>query len=192
MITLRQRLALFLAGLLAASALSSCAEGNLSRLHNARTGAIGIGPTGEFPSGHALSHSKPESPEELQVHRAVQRGVERALDDSRAFHYVPFAQMKQVPSHLNPFIERAEVKKFAATNRLDAVVRVWVTPDRKRQSVTIGFLAHVRSGKVVASDLATAHGAVPPLKNSTASASLSAWEKTAYEATQKALAKVRG
>jgi hypothetical protein len=188
--TLHQRLALFLAGLLTAAALSSCAEGNLSRLHNARTGAIGIGPSGEFPSGHALSHSKPDSPEEQQVHLAVQRGVERALDDSRAFHYVPFAQMKEVPSHLNPFIERAEVKKFAAANRLDAVVRVWFTPDCKRQSVTIGFLAHVRSGKVVASDLATAHGAVPSLKNPTAS--LSAWEKTAYEATKKALAKVRG
>ena len=190
--TLHQRLPLILAGLLTAAALSSCTEGNLSRLHNARTGAIGIGPTGEFPSGHALSHSKPESPEEQRVHQAVQRGVERALDDSRAFHYVPFAQMKQVPSHLNPFIERAEVKKFAAANRLDAVVRVWTTPDCKRQSVTVGFLAHVRSGKVVASDLATAHSPVPPLKNPTARAALPTWEKTAYEATKKALAKVRG
>jgi len=190
--SIRQRLTLFLASLLAAAALSSCTEGNLSRLRNARTGAIGIGPTGEFPSGHALSHSKPDSPEEQQVHLAVQRGVERALDDSRAFHYVPFAQMQQVPSRLNPFIERAEVKKFAAANRLDAVVRVWVTPDCKRQSVAIGFLAHVRSGKVVASDLATVHGPVPPLKNPTARASLPTWEKTAYEATKKALAKVRG
>lgn len=190
--TLLQRLPLFLASLLVAAALSSCAEGNLSRLHNARTGAIGIGPTGELPSGHALSHSKPHSPEELRVHLAVQRGVERALDDSRAFHYVPFAQMKEVPSHLNPFIEHAEVKKFAAANRLDAVVRVWATPNCKHQSVNVGFLAHVRSGKVIASDLATAHGPVPPLKNPTARASLSNWEKTAYEATKKALAKVRG
>jgi hypothetical protein len=190
--TLLQRLPLFLAILLTAAALSSCAEGNLSRLHNARTGAIGIGPTGELPSGHALSHSKPHSPEELRVHQAVQRGVERALDDSRAFNYVPFAKMKQVPPHLNPFNERAEVKKFADANRLGAVVRVWVTPDCKRQSVSVGFLAHVRSGKVVASDLATAPGPVPPLKNPTARASLSAWEKTAYEATKKALAKVRG
>ncbi|MBN8418909.1 MAG: hypothetical protein J0L73_08345 [Verrucomicrobia bacterium] len=190
--TLRQRLPLFLVSVLAAAALSSCTEGNLSRLHNARTGAIGIGPMGEFPSGHAMSRSKPESLEELRVHQAVQRGVERALDDSRAFNYVPFAQMKQVPSHLNPFNERAEVKKFAAANRLNAVVRVWVTPDRMRQSVSVGFLAHVRSGKVVASDLATAHGPVPPLKNPTARASLPVWEKTAYEATKKALAKVRG
>ena len=190
--TLLQRLPLFLASLLDGAALSSCTEGNLSRLHNARTGAIGIGPTGEFPSGHALSHSKPESPEDLRVHASVQRGVERALDDSRAFHYVPFAHMKQVPSHLNPFIERSEVKKFAAANRLDAVVRVWVTPDCRRQSVNVGFLAHLRSGKVVASDLATAHGPVPPLKNPTARASLPTWEKTAYEATKKALAKVRG
>ncbi len=190
--TLLQRLPLFLASLLTAAALSSCAEGNLSRLHNARTGAIGIGPTGEFPHGHALSHSKPGSPEELRVHAAVQRGVERALDDSRAFNYVPFAKMEQVPSHLNPFIERAEVKKFAAANRLGAVVRVWVTPNLHHQSVSVGFLAHVSSGKVVASDLATAHGPVPPLKNPTARASLPTWEKIAYEATKKALAKVRG
>jgi hypothetical protein len=188
--TTRQRLSLFLVSLIAAAALPSCTEGNLSRLHNTRAGAIGIGPSGDLPAGHP--HFKPESPEELRVHLAVQRGVERALGDSRAFNYIPFAKMKQVPPHLNPFNEHAEVKKFAAANRLDAVVRVWATPDCKRQSVSVGFLAHVRSGKVIASDLATAVGPVPPLKNPTARASLSAWEKTAYEATKKALAKVRG
>lgn len=187
-----QRLTLFLVGLLAAAALSSCTEGSLSRLRNVRTSAIGIGPTGDLPSDRPLTHFKAESPEELRVHQAVRRGVERALDDSRAFNYVPFAQMKEVPQHLNPFNERTEVKKFAATNHLTAVVRVWVTPDFRRQSVSVGFLAHMRSGKPVASDLAQAPGPVPPLKNSTARASLPTWEKTAYEATKKALAKVRG
>ncbi|WP_395738953.1 hypothetical protein [Prosthecobacter sp.] len=186
--TFRQNLLL----LLAAAALSSCTEGNLSRLHNVRTGAIGIGPSGEFPHGHAQSNARPGSAEELRVHAAVQRGVERALDDSRAFNYAPFSSMKQVPSHLNPFNERSEVKKFAAANRLGAVVRVWVTPNFHRQSVSVGFLAHVRSGKAVASDLATAPGPVPLLKDPTARASLPTWEKTAYEATKKALAKVRG
>jgi hypothetical protein len=186
--TFRQNLLL----LLAAAALSSCTEGNLSRLHNARTGAIGIGPNGELPSGHALSHAKPHSPEELRVYQAVQRGVERALDDSRAFNYAPFSQMKQVPTHLNPFNEHAEVKKFAAANRLAAVVRVWTTPNLHHQSVTVGFLAHIRSGKAVATDLATAQGPVPPMKNPTARAALSTWEKIAYEATKKALVKVRG
>lgn len=100
--------------------------------------------------------------------------------------------MKQVPPHLNPFNERTEVKKFAATNHLAAVVRVWVTPDFKRQSVTVGLLAHMRNGKTVASDLGNASGPVPPLKNPTARSSLPTWEKTAYAATKKALAKVRG
>ncbi len=190
--TTRQHLTLFLVGLLAASALSSCTGGSLSHLRNVRTGAIGIGPAGELPSDRTLTHFKSESPEELRVHQAVRRGVERALDDSRAFNYVPFAQMKQVPPHLNPFNERTEVKKFAAANHLAAVVRVWVTPDFKQQSVTVGLLAHMRSGKTVASDLANAPGPVPPLKNPTARASLPTWEKTAYAATKKALAKVRG
>ncbi|WP_395747142.1 hypothetical protein [Prosthecobacter sp.] len=190
--TTHPRLTLFLAGLLAVVTLSSCTEGSLSRLRNVRTGAIGIGPTGSLPSDHPSLRLKPESPEELRVHQAVRRGVERALDDSRAFHYIPFSQMKEVPQHLNPFNERAEVKKFASTNRLEAVVRVWVTPSLKHQSVTVGLLAHGRSGKPVSSDLATAHGPNPPLKNPTARASLSTWEKTAYEATKKALAKVRG
>jgi hypothetical protein len=187
-----QRLALCLVGLFAAAVLSSCTEGSLSRLRNVRTGAIGIGPTGDLPSDRPLTHVKSESPEELRVHQAVRRGVERALDDSRAFNYVPFAQMKEVPQHLNPFNERTEVKKFAAANHLTAVVRVWVTPSFKRQSVSVGLLAHMRSGKTIASDLAQAPGPVPPLKNPTARASLSSWEKTAYEATKKALAKVRG
>ncbi len=174
------------------AALSSCTEGSLSRLRNVRTGAIGISPNGEFPSDHPTRLFKPESAEELRVHQAVQRGVERALDDSPAFHYIPFAKMQQVPHHLNPFNERSEVKKFAAVNRLEAVVRVWVTPSFSHQSVTVGLLAHGRSGKPVSSDLATAHVPSPPLKNPTARASLPTWEKTAYEATKKALAKVRG
>ncbi len=190
--TTRQHLTLLLAGLLAAATLSSCTGGSLSRLRNVRTGAIGIGPTGDQPDDRPLTHFKPSSPEELRVHQAVRRGVERALDDSRAFNYVPFAQMKQVPENLNPFNEGAEVKKFAAANRLTAVVRVWVTPNIKKQSVSVGLLAHLRSGKTVASELAQAPGPVPPLKNPTARSSLSAWEKTAYAATKKALAKVRG
>ncbi len=175
-----------------ASCLPSCTEGSLSRLRNVRTGAIGIGTNGELPSDHPLRHFKPESPEELRVHQAVQRGVERALDDSRAFNYVPFAKMQQVPQHLNPFNERSEVKKFAAANHLAAVVRVWVTPSLKHQSVSVGFLAHMRNGKTVASDLSQAPGPVPPMKNPTSRASLPTWEKTAYAATKKALAKVRG
>ncbi len=188
----RQRLTLFLASLLTVAALSSCTEGNLGRLHNVRTGAIGIGPTGSHPGDRSLPHFKPESPEELRVNLAVRRGVERALDDSRAFSYTPFAQMKQVPLRLNIANQRSEVKKFAAVNHLNAVVRVWVTPDLKQQSVSVGFLTHVRSGKAIATGLANAPGPVPPLKNPTARASLPAWEKTAYEATKKALAKVRG
>ena len=187
-----QRVTLFLASLLAAAALSSCTEGNLGRLHHVRTGAIGIGPTGSHPGDRPLTHFKTESSEELRVHQAVRRGVERALDDSRAFSYVPFAQMKQTPQHLNIANERSEVKKFAAANNLKAVIRVWATPDLKQQSVAVGFLTHLRSGKPIASGLALAPGPVPPLKNSTARASLPAWEKTAYEATKKALAKVRG
>ncbi|OYW76598.1 MAG: hypothetical protein B7Z37_07920 [Verrucomicrobia bacterium 12-59-8] len=187
-----QRLTLLLASLLTAAALSSCTEGNLGRLRNVRTGAIGIGPTGGHPGERQLPHFKPESPEELRVNMAVRRGVERALDDSRAFSYVPFAKMKQVPLHLNPFNESTEVKKFAAVNNLNAVIRVWVTPDLTQQSVTVGFLTHARSSKAIATGLANAPGPVPPLKNPTARASLPAWEKTAYEATQKALAKVRG
>lgn len=186
------RISLLLIGLLAAAALSSCTEGSLSRLRNVRTGAIGIGPTGTLPSDHPSLHFKPESPDELRVHQAVRRGVERALDDSRAFHYIPFAQMKEVPPHLNPFNERSEVKKFAATNHLEAVVRVWVTPNLKHQSVTIGLLTHKQNGKTVASDLSHASGPTPPLANPTARASLPIWEKTAYEATKKALAKVKG
>jgi hypothetical protein len=31
------------------------------------------------------------------MHQAVFRGEERALDDSHAFSYAPFAQMKQIP-----------------------------------------------------------------------------------------------
>lgn len=178
--------------LLVAAALSSCTEGSLSRLRNVRTGAIGIGPTGDRPTDRTLIQFKPESPAEMRVHQAVRRGVERALDDSRAFNYIPFAQMKQVPDHLNPFNERSEVKKFAATNHLEAVVRVWVTPSFKHQSVSVGLLVHKRSGKTVASDLAHVPGPVPPLKNPTARSSLSTWEKTAYEATKKALAKVKG
>lgn len=189
---IRQRLPLFLVGLLTAAALSSCTGGSLSRLKNVRTGAIGIGPTGSHPEDRQLPHLKPESSEELRVHLAVQRGVERALDDSRAFSYVPFTKMQQVPRHLTPFNERSEVKKFAATNRLTAVVRVWVTPDFTNQSVSVGVLTHNRSGKPVATSLSEAPGPVPPLKNPTARASLAAWEKTAYEATKKALAKVRG
>ncbi len=190
--TTHQRLTLFFAGLLAAVTLSSCTEGSLSRLRNVRTGAIGIGPTGDLPGDRTLTQFKSESPEELRVNQAVRRGVERALDDSRAFSYVPFAQMKQVPQHLNPFNERSEVKKFAATNHLAAVVRVWVTPNFKHQSVSVGLLAHMRNGKTVASDLAQEPGPVTPLKNPTARSSLSTWEKTAYAATKKALAKVRG
>lgn len=185
-------LPLLFVGLLFAASLSSCTGGSLSRLRNVRTGAIGIGPTGDQPDDRPLTHFKPSSPEELRVHQAVRRGVESALDDSRAFNYVPFAQMKQVPENLNPFNERSEVKKFASTNRLTAVVRVWVTPSIRRQSVSVGLLAHLRNGKTVASDLAQAPGPTPPLKNPTARASLSTWEKTAYEATKKALAKVRG
>ena len=192
MSSIRQRLALLSAVLLAAAALSSCTEGNLSRLRNARTGAIGIGPSGEFPADHALLHSKSESAEEMQVHLAIRRGVERALSESRAFSYVPMSKLQQVPGHLNPFTEHAEVKKFAAANQLDAVVRVWATPNLKHQSVNVGFLAHIRSGRAVASDLSEAPGPVPPLKNPTARTSLPTWEKTAYEATKKALAKVKG
>ena len=58
--------------------------------------------------------------------------------------------------------------------------------------MSVGFLTHARSGKAIASSLAMAPGPVPPLKNSTVRASLPAWEKTAYEATKKALAKVGG
>lgn len=179
-------------GMLTAAVLSSCTGGSLSRLRNVRTGAIGIGPTGSHPEDRQLPHLKPESSEELRVHLAVQRGVERALDDSRAFSYIPFTQMQQVPRHLTPFNERSEVKKFATINHLTAVVRVWVTPDFTNQSVTVGILTHNRSGKPVATSLSEAPGPVPPLKNPTARSSLSTWEKTAREATQKALAKVRG
>lgn len=189
---IRQRVTLFLASLLAAAALSSCTEGNLGRLNHVRTGAIGIGPTGSHPGDRPLTHFKSETPEELRVHQAVRRGVERALDDSRAFSYVPFAQMKQTPQSLNIANQRSEVQKFAAANHLKAIIRVWATPDFKKQSVSVGFLTHARSGKAIASSLAMAPGPVPPLKNPTARASIPTWEKTAYEATQKALAKVGG
>jgi len=192
MSSIRPHLHLLLAALLAAASLSSCTEGSLGRLKTVRTGAIGIGPTGSHPADRQLPHLKPESPEELRVHLAVQRGVERALNDSRAFSYIPFARMQQVPQHLTPFNERAEVKKFAAANHLAAVVRVWVTPDFTNQSVTVGVLTHNRSGKPLATTLSEAPGPVPPLKNPTARSSLSTWEKTACEATKKALAKVRG
>lgn len=187
-----QRLTLLLASLLTAAALVSCTEGNLSRLRYVRTGAIGIGPTGDLPGDRALPLFKSDSPEELRVHQAVRRGVERALNESRAFDYVPFAKMQQIPPRLNPFNERAEVKKFAAANHLKTVIRVWATPDMSQQSVSVGFLTHARSGKAIASSLAMAPGPVPPLKNPIARSSLPAWEKTAYEATKKALAKVRG
>lgn len=186
------RLTLLLAGLLTAALMSSCTGGSLGRLKNVRTGAIGIGPTGGHPGDRQLPHLKPESPAELRVHQAVQRGVERALDDSRAFSYIPFARMQQVPRHLTPFNERSEVRKFAAANQLAVVVRVWVTPDFINQSVSVGVLTHNRSGKPFATSLSEAPGPVPPLKNPSARASLSTWEKTAYEATKKALAKVRG
>lgn len=189
---IRQRATLFLASLLAAAALSSCTEGDLGRLHHVRTGAIGIGPTGSHPGDRPLTHFKSETPEELRVHQAVRHGVERALYDSRAFSYVPFAQMKQTPKSLNIANQRSEVQKFAAANHLKAIIRVWATPDFKQQSVTVGFLTHARSGKAIASSLAMAPGPAPPLKNPTARASLPTWEKTAYEATKKALAKVRG
>ena len=189
---IRQRVSLFLASLLAAASLSSCTEGNLSQLHHVRTGAIGIGPTGSHPGDRPLTHFKSETPEELRVHQAVRRGVERALDDSRAFSYVPFAQMKQTPKSLNIANERSEVQKFAAANHLKAIIRVWATPDFKQQSVSVGFLTHARSGKAIASSLAMSPGPVPPLKNPTARASLPAWEKTAYDATKRALSKVHG
>jgi hypothetical protein len=189
---IRQRVTLFLASLLAAAALSSCTEGNLGGLHHVRAGAIGIGPTGGHPGDRPLTHFKSETPEELRVHQAVRRGVERALDDSPAFSYVPFAQMKQTPKSLNIANQRSEVQKFAAANHLKAIIRVWATPDFKQQSVSVGLLTHARSGKAIASSIAMAPGPVPPLKNPTARASLPTWEKTAYEATKKALAKVRG
>lgn len=192
MSSIRPRLTLFLSSLLVAAALSSCTEGSLARLREVRTGAIGIGPTGGHPGERLLPHFKPESPEELRVHLAVRRGVERALDDSRAFNYKPFVTMKQVPLHLNPANQLSEVKKFAAANNLNAVVRVWVIPDLKQQTVSVSFLTNTRSSKFIASGIALAPGPVPPLKNPTARASLSTWEKTAYEAMKKALAKVRG
>lgn len=181
-----------LALLLLTATLSSCTEGSLGRLREVRTGAIGIGPTGGHPGERLLPHFKPESPEEMRVHLAVRRGVERALDESRAFNYIPFVQMKQVPLHVSPTSQRAEVKKFAATNHLKAVIRVWVIPDLKQQSVSVSFLTNARDGKFIASALAPAPGPVPPLKNPTARAALPTWEKTAYTATKKALAKVRG
>ncbi len=192
MSSLRQRLSLLLASLLTVAALSSCTEGSLARLREVRTGAIGIGPTGGYPGERLLPHMKPESPEELRVHLAVRRGVERALDDIRAFNYVPFAKMKEVPANLNPANQLAEVRKFAAANNLNAVVRVWAIPDLKQQSVSVSFLTNTRSSQFIASGLAMAEGPVPALKNPTARASLRTWEKTAYEAMKKALAKVRG
>ncbi|MDI1311260.1 hypothetical protein [Prosthecobacter sp.] len=188
----RLRLTLLLASLLTVAALPSCTEGNLGRLRNVRAGAIGIGPTGDLPGDRALPHFKPESAEELRVNLAIRRGVERALDDSRAFSYTPFTQMKQVPPHLNIANQRSEVKKFAAVNHLSAVIRVWVTADLKQQGVTVGFVTHARSGKTIATGLARAPGPVPPMENPTARASMRTWEKTAYEATKNALAKVRG
>ena len=187
-----QRVTLFLASLLAAAALASCTEGNLGRLRHARAGAIGIGPTGSHPSDRPLTHFKSETPEELRVYQAVRSGVERALDGSRAFSYVSFAEMKQIPKSLNITNERSEVQKFAAANHLKAVIRVWATPDLKQQSVSVGFLTHAHTGKAIASSLAMVPGPVPPLKNPTARSSLPAWEKTAFEATKKSLAKVRG
>ncbi|MCX6850519.1 MAG: hypothetical protein NTY98_16490 [Verrucomicrobia bacterium] len=115
---MKSRLSLLLIGLVAAAALSSCTEGNLGRLHHVRAGAIGIGPTGSHPGDRPLTRFKSETPEELRVHQAVRRGVERALDDSRAFSYVSFAQMKQTPKSLNIANERSEVQKFAAANHL--------------------------------------------------------------------------
>ncbi|MGV3659563.1 MAG: hypothetical protein ACO1TE_05245 [Prosthecobacter sp.] len=186
------RQSLFLSCLLIVTVLSSCTEGSLGRLRHARAGAIGIGPTGAHPGDRLLPRLKPESREEMQVHLAVRRGVERALADSRAFNYMPFVTMKNVPEQVTPATQFEEVKKFAAANNLDAVVRVWVIPNLNHGSVSVSFLTNARDSKFIASGLALAPASAPLADSPTARKSLPLWEKTAYAAMQKALAKVRG
>lgn len=187
---MRQRL--LLASLLIVTVLSSCTEGSLARLRGVRTGAIGIGPTGSHPGERLLPHFKAESPQEMKVHQAVRRGVERALADSPAFNYVPFVKMKQVPVNVTPASQFEEVKKFAATNNLDAVIRVWVIPSLHDGSVSVSFLTNARSGKFIASANALAPASTFLFHDPTASDALPVWEKTAYAAMKKALAKVDG
>lgn len=192
MSSLHRRIALLLASLVAITALSSCTEGSLARLREVRTGAIGIGPTGSQPGDRLLPQLKPLPPAEMRVHLAVRRGVERALNDSPAFDYVPFVQMKQVPASITPTSQFEEVKKFAAANNLKAVIRVWVIPDLKQRSVSVSFITNAHSSKFIASAIAQASAPSPPGKDPATRAYLPTWEKTAYEATKNALAKVRG
>lgn len=181
-----------LASLFVVTVLSSCTEGSLARLREVRTGAMGIGPTGARPGDRLLPHLTPESTRERQVHLAVRRGVEKALADSRAFDYVPFARMKNIPTSVNPVTQRAEVKQFAANNNLGAVVRVWAIPSLHQGSVNVSFLTNARDGKFIASGLATAPATAPLFNDPLDPAALPTWEKTAYAAMKKALAKVRG
>ncbi len=187
---MRQRL--LLAGFFIVSMLSSCTEGSLGHLREVRTGAMGIGPTAARPGDRLLPHFKSESREEMQVHLAVRRGVERALADSRAFDYVPFKKMKNVPSQVTPTTQFVEVKKFAAANDLDAVIRVWAIPNLREASVSVSFLTNQRDSKFIASANTFAPAPAPFIDGPTARKSLPIWEKTAYAAMKKALAKVGG
>lgn len=188
---MRQRF-LLLAGLLIVTVLSSCTEGSLSRLREVRAGALGIGPTGARPGDRMLPFFKAKSSEEMRVHLAVRRGVERALADSRAFDYVPFKRMRQVPAQVTPATQLVEVKKFAAANNLDAVIRVWAIPNLHEGSVSVGFLTNRRDSKFLASANALAPSSSFLFNEPTADEFLPAWEKTAYAAMKKALAKVGG
>lgn len=188
----RQPLLLLLASLLVITGLSSCTEGSLASLHEVRTGAMGIGPSGTLPGDRLLPRFKPESARETQVHLAVRRGVEKALTESRSFDYVPFSRMKNIPASVNPVTQRAEVRRFAATNNLEAVIRVWTSPSIHQGSVSVSFLTNASDGKFVASGIALAPATSPLFNEPFSRDALRIWEKTAYAAMKKALAKVRG
>ncbi len=154
-----------------------------------RAGAIGIGPTGGYSSEGMLADLKTATPEERRVHLAARRGTEQALAGYPKFQYIPFVKMKQVPPHL-PAGESyaAHVKKFAAVNDLDTIMRIWIIPHLHQQEVSVSFTTYGRDGEFITRGVATVPSLVQSLDDPTARSSLSSWEETAYAAAEAALA----
>lgn len=185
----RQRIALIFVSLLMVAALSSCTQGGHDPHNEIRIGAIGIGPTGGYSPEGMRVDLEADAPEERRVHLATRRGAEQALAGSPKSHYIPFMKMKQVPPHL-PSDESfaSHVKKFAAINDLDTVMRIWIIPHLQQQEVSVSFTTYGRDGEFITRGVATLPFLVQSLKDPTARSSLGSWEETAYAATQEALA----